>query len=811
MDRVTFRRLIDVVGQAMERPPDERDAFLAGALADDAALLAEARALAAEADATSLDRMTTRLDAAVDRAAAEALPPQIPPPARIGAYEIVRELGHGGMGMVYLGRQETPLRRDVAIKVIRPGTADAETLARFSTERQVLARMAHPAIARVFDAGTTEGGLPYFVMELAQGPPITDYCDEAGVDLDARLALFRTVCEAVHHGHQRGIIHRDLKPSNVLVTQVDGHAMPKVIDFGIAKAVKGVHVGDSVHTRAGAIVGTLDFMSPEQIRGDGDAVDVRSDVYSLGVILYQLICGRHPFEDSGLHRVGLLEAQRIILETDPPRPSRHTPRPRDGAPPPAAPRARQRRRRRQELDWIVMKALEKDPQRRYQSALALADDLDRYAHDRPVTAGPPGVAYRTRKFARRHRLGMTAGAAVLLALTAGAVAASAGFVRARAEARRAQATSDFLSNLLASVRPGRQGRTVTVREVLDSARQRLLAGEFADDPETESSVALVIGESYAGLGQYVDGRALIQRSLDLRRARHPDDDPRVIASMYALGTVEWHQGDLTDALTVRQELARLTARHAATDPMDHAESLSNLGNTYADMGQSERAAAYLRQAVDVGRRATGDSAQLGLARFLNNLGSVYFDEQQFDSAAHAFEESRQIRARLLGEHTDVYAITLLNLGNATLHLGKLDDAARILRRDLTLERQIFGKDHPNTAYVYAGLGETLLRQGYPDSAAFYFRHALAIRVAHAPDGVYWRVAVERRHLASALAAMHRLPEAETQLGAAWQGLAAAGETSMPQARDVAGEMARVQRLRGDSAQAAIWDQRAGSR
>jgi eukaryotic-like serine/threonine-protein kinase len=808
MDPATFRRLIDAVGQAMERSPDERDAFLAAALAEDAPLLEEARALAAEADATSLDRVTARVASAVDRAAADASPMPIAAPTHIGPYAIVRELGHGGMGVVYLGRQDAPLRRDVAIKVIRPGTADAETLARFATERQVLARMDHPAIARVFDAGTTEAGLPYFVMEQAQGPPITDYCEQERLELDARLALFRTVCEAVHHGHQRGIIHRDLKPSNVLVTQVDGRAVPKVIDFGIAKALKGTHVGGSIHTRVGAIVGTLDFMSPEQIRGDGDAVDVRSDVYSLGVVLYQLVSGRHPFDDSGLHGAGLLEAQRIILETDPPRPSRHPRSDPRLAPAGRGQRVGRHRRRRQELDWIVMKALEKDPQRRYQSALALAADLDGYAHDRPVSAGPPGLSYRTRKFVRRHRLGIAAGAVVVLALAAGAVAASTGFVRATAEARRAQATSAFLSNLLASVRPDKQGRTVTVREVLDSARHRLLAGEFANDPETEATVALVIGESYEGLGQYDHARTLIQRSLDLRRARSAADDPRVFESLYALGTVEWHQGDLEHALPVRLELARLTARRAAADPLDHAESLSNLGNTYADMGQPEPAVTYLRQAVDLARRAIGDSAQLGLARFLNNLGSVYFDQQNFDSAAHAFEDSRRIRARLLGEHSDVYAITLLNLGNATLHLGNLEGAEQILRHDLSLEEQIFGGNHPNTAYVYAGLGETMLREGHPDSAEVYFQRALAVRVAHAAPEVYWRVAVERRHLAMALTAMHQLPEAAMQLRTAWQGLAAAGETTMPQARDVADDMAGLQRLLGDSTRARTWQVRA---
>ncbi|NIP79640.1 MAG: protein kinase, partial [Gemmatimonadetes bacterium] len=401
MDKATFRRLLDVVGQAMERPASERDPFLADAFADDPGLLDEARALVAEAAETSLDDMTSRMAAVVDRAAAEATEPR--PPERIGPYRVVRALGRGGMGVVYLGRQDAPLRRDVAIKVIRTGIADRETLARFSAERQALALMEHPDIARVFDAGATESGRPYFVMELVQGLPITEYCEREGLGIDARLELFRTVCEAVHHAHQRGIIHRDLKPSNVLVALEDGRPVPKVIDFGVAKVLEGLLADDSIHTRAGALVGTLDYMSPEQIRGE-EGVDIRSDVYSLGVILYQLVSGRHPFEDTTLRRAGLLEARRILLETDPPRPSR------SAAAASGFTRRRERRtggparRVRPDLDWVVMKALEKDRERRYPSALELAHDLERYANDEPVSAGPPGLPYRARKFVRRHRV-----------------------------------------------------------------------------------------------------------------------------------------------------------------------------------------------------------------------------------------------------------------------------------------------------------------------------------------------------------------------------------------------------------------------
>ncbi|NIP79641.1 MAG: tetratricopeptide repeat protein, partial [Gemmatimonadetes bacterium] len=314
-------------------------------------------------------------------------------------------------------------------------------------------------------------------------------------------------------------------------------------------------------------------------------------------------------------------------------------------------------------------------------------------------------------------------------LVGGTGAATRGFVRATAEARRAEAISGFLTNLLASVRPDEQGRTVTVREVLDGARGRLVAGEFAGDPETEASLALVIGHSYEGLGQYDMARELIERSLDLRRGLHHPDDPRVYQSLYRLGTVLWKQGTLEEALAVRLELADMTERTVGPAHLDHAESLSNLGNTYADMGELGLAAEQLRQAVQVARRVPPGDGELDLARFLNNLGTVYFDQEAFVQAIAALEEALRIRGRRLGEENDTYAITLVNLANAQLRLGNLDDAERMLRRAVPLEERIFGEDHPSTAYAYSALAEVLLRRGSPEGAEPYVRRALAIRAA----------------------------------------------------------------------------------
>lgn len=813
MDKTRFRHLMDVVGAAMEYPADERDGWLVRACGDDPALLEEARALLNEANATSVSDVTSRMIGILERAAVDAVDDAERVPTELGPYRIVRTLGRGGMGVVYLGRQEEPLRRDVAIKVIRAGFADRESLARFAAERQALARMEHPAIARVYDARTTEDGQPYFVMELVEGLPITEYCDRERLGLDARLDLFRTVCAGVHHAHQRGVIHRDLKPSNVLVTDFEGRPSPKVIDFGVAKAVDGILADERVHTRAGSLIGTIDYMSPEQIRGIEGDVDVRSDIYALGVMLYELVCGRHPLADETLGRLSLIEAHRVITQTEPPRPSSSL-----TSPSGAAERARRRstdertlrRRLREDVDWIVMKALDKDRERRYQSALELAQDLERYADQKPVTAKPPTVRYRTRKFVRRHRAGVAAAALTVLALISGAAMAGAGFVRATAEAARAEATSGFLADLLASVRPDQAGRAVTVHEVLEGARQQILAGGFADDPETQASLALVIGHSYESLGRFDEAIELLELSTDLRRRLHGPRDPRLRASLYRLGTALWKQGALEEALTIRLALAEMTERAVGTSHPEHAESLSNLGNTYADLGRLDRAVEHLRDAVAVGRRLEGRAGELDLARFLNNLGSVHFDQGDFEGAAAAFRETLAIRSRLLGEESSTYAITLMNLGNALTNLGELQEAERTLVRVVALEEQIFGEDHPTTAYAYSALAEVHLRQGRPDDAEPLIRRALDIRIATA-GGTYWRVATEHRKLAEAFIAMNRLPEARAELDTAWAGLAAAEETANPRALQVAETMARVQTLMGDDVASDLWTRRALAR
>ena len=420
----------------------------------------------------------------------------------IGPYTLLGVLGEGGMGVVYRVCQSEPVAREAALKILKPGMDSRQIVARFEAERQALALMEHPSIATVYDAGLTEEGRPYFVMELVQGRPITEYCDERRFSVEARVRLFRRVCHAVQHAHGRGLIHRDLKPSNVLVSDRSGEPVPKVIDFGIARAVEpGPDAGTRL-TREGLVLGTPAYMAPEQLLGE--AVDVRADVHALGVLLYELLCGALPFDDTAYRGIAVVGT----LERDPPTPSTRLTAVGDPGETAARRETDPRGLRRAlsgELDWIVARAMERDRDRRYETANALAMELDRYLADEPVRAGPPTVRYRARKFMARNRGGVAAGTAAVLALVAGTVAASVGMVRAREaeqEARTAQAEAEevagFLTDLFALSDPNEGGGDVTARELLDRGAASVRT-ELADQPVLQGRMLLTMGRVYRNL------------------------------------------------------------------------------------------------------------------------------------------------------------------------------------------------------------------------------------------------------------------------------------------------------------------------
>jgi len=455
-----------------------------------------------------------------DDSTATAFPPDRAP-ERIGPYKILEKIGEGGMGVVYAAEQEAPFRRRVALKIIKPGMDSKQVLARFEAERQALALMDHPSVAKVFEAGETPRGLPYFAMEYVQGEPITTYCDRHRLSIRQRLDLLVQVCEGVQHAHQKGIIHRDLKPSNVLVALQGDNPVPKIIDFGVAKATAQRLTERTMFTELGVLIGTPEYMSPEQAEMTGLDVDTRTDVYALGVILYELLTGTLPFEPKDLRSLGFDEIRRRIREVDPPRPSTRISTLGERG----TESARMRRtepgklasRLKGDLDWITSKAIEKDRTRRYGSPNDLAADIGRHLGHEPVLAGPPSALYRSRKFVRRHRFGVAAAATATLGLVGLAVLMTVQAARITREAEAKQRVSEFLTELFQVSDPDKgRGNSITARELLDSGAAKI-RGKLTDDPRVQADLMMTMGTVYRSLGLYPQAEPLLKQALETRR------------------------------------------------------------------------------------------------------------------------------------------------------------------------------------------------------------------------------------------------------------------------------------------------------
>ena len=660
------------------------------------------------------------------------------PPGFVGPYRIVRILGEGGMGVVYEAAETGAVRRRVAVKVVRTGLRTDDIKARFEAERQALALMDHPGIATVFQAGETESGEPYFAMELVKGMPIDEFCDSRKLSTEDRLELFIAVCEAVQHAHQKGVIHRDLKPSNVLVTEQNERPQPKIIDFGIAKAL-GLHLTDKTFvTEAGVPVGTAAYMSPEQAESSGIDVDTRSDIYSLGVILYLLLVGRLPIDPTteGIHafiyKLGAGDSQA-------PRPSaRFTALGEYRKPVAEARRTDADHLRRElsgDLDWITMKALEPNRARRYETATAFAADIRRFLEHQPVTARPPATLYRIRKFVRRNRVPVAAASLAGLALVLSTAFASAGMIRARRaervaanEAAAAQQVSNFMVDVFKLERSeAARADLITARELLDRGAKRSELA-LASQPVVQGRMMHVIGTAYASLGLYEAASAQFERALAARVRALGRNDPAVGETEAAIGQAKANFGDMEAAEKHFKNALAVRARATGVADTSTATVIAGLASLRWRQGKNAEAESLYRQAVAI------DEAQLGprsaaVARDLAGLGIVFWAQKRYSDAEPLMRRSLSIREGVLGPgHPDLAGL-MNNLGGLYWSQGRYADALPLYERTRSIYERTLDPMHPNVAAILNNLGETYWKLGRYGEAEPLFRQALKIKEA----------------------------------------------------------------------------------
>jgi len=610
----------------------------------------------------------------------------------------------------------------VAVKLIKAGMYDDAVLKRFASERQSLAIMDHPSIAKVFDAGTTPDGQPYFVMEYVPGVPITDYCDQKRLNIRERMGLFIKVCDGVQHAHTKAIIHRDLKPANILVTEVDGKPLPRIIDFGLAKATTSLAPDESMLTRLGAFVGTPGYMSPEQADTSLQDVDTRTDVYSLGVVLYVLLTGSLPFDS----KKNVHEVLRQVREDEPPRPSTKIATGKKSSTGSAQNRGSEPRQLakllRGDLDWITMKALEKDRTRRYGTPSEMAADITRYLNHEPVVARPASTAYRMRKYARRHRAGLVAVSAFALVLIVAAVVSVLQSIRARREAAVARAVNDFLQNdLLAQASAENQldesaqaDPNITVRMLLDRAAQRM-DGKFANQPEVAVALRDTMGATYKDLGAYPEARQQLERALELGRRTLGADDPRTLNSVFQLGEVAVQQGRYAEAQALNSQLLEARRRLFGPENPDTLRSMTQLAFTYVQVCKYAEAEALYAKALEIRQRVLGPESEATLNTRLS-LADTYVHEGKYAQAETLDSQALEIRKRVSGPEGDDTVGAMIVLANALSQDGKYAQSEALFSQALEVQQRRLGRGNPQTAVTKYNWGCMEARKGDKDKA-----------------------------------------------------------------------------------------------
>ncbi|MFZ2023612.1 MAG: serine/threonine-protein kinase [Terracidiphilus sp.] len=698
-----WERVKELFDAALEREPAERDQFLSLACGADESLRAEVDSLlSAYARSDGLSHPAILIESPKEAQALQF----------IGSYLLIRKLGEGGMGQVWLAEQTDPLRRQVALKLIRAGLYDDTLLARFLAERQSLALMEHPAIAKVFDAGATSEGQPYLVMEYVPGDPITKYCDQHKLNIRERLELFIKACEGVQHAHQKAIIHRDLKPANILVVDVDGRPAPRIIDFGLARAIEPQSSAPEAQNRAEVLVGTPGYMSPEQA-GTAD-VDTRADVYSLGVVLYELLTGQQPFDAAAWRDMPITQTLQRIQQQVTVRPSV---RAAEDSPATAAAAERRRCKPRElvrqlsgDLDLIATKVLEKDRQRRYGAPSELAADIRRYLRHYPVDAHAPSKGYQFRKYARRHRVGVAMTALLSLLLTGFAALQTFQLRRIARERDRANRIADFATGMFRVSDPSvARGNTVTAREILDKASKDIDMG-LAKDPEMQAQLMYTMGKTYQGLGLYRQSEALFRKALETQQRVLGPNSREAAKTLNDLGSSLMWDGQFAEAEKTHRQALEILERTLGPRTVDAAKAMNNLASALVREGRYSEAAQLYRQSLDIEEKLLGPHDP-GPLSAMSNLGVVEYYQGHFAEAEKLDRETIERRRQILGPDHPETLKTLNNLATLLNQEGKFGEAEKVNREVLDARSRILGPDHPDTLRSVSNLAEVLGLEG----------------------------------------------------------------------------------------------------